>query len=144
MQIPSPFPTPETWYGHRVSYGETDAMGQVYYAEYQHFFERARGQYIRELGMSYAEVEQRGVLLPVREACCRYRAPVRYDELVWVRAGVGLWRRASMIFVYELWDEAREQVRATGFTEHACVNTQGRPVRFPEWFVSLCRPDETQ
>jgi len=140
MQIPSPFPTPETWYGHRVSYGETDAMGQVYYAEYQHFFERARGQYIRELGMSYAEVERRGLLLPVREACCRYRVPVRYDELVWIRAGVGQWRRASLIFVYELWDEPRSQLHASGFTEHACVSPEGRPMRFPEWFLEVCGP----
>ena len=140
MHIPESFPLPDTWYRHRVSYGETDAMAQVYYAEYQHFFERARGQYIRELGMSYAEVERRGVLLPVREASCRYRVPIRYDELIWVHAGVGTWRRASLIFVYEIWDEQRVVLHAQGFTEHACVGPEGRPTRFPDWFTRLCRP----
>lgn len=137
MKIPSPFPTPDTWYGHRVSYGETDAMAQVYYVEYLHFFERARSQFLRELGMSYAEVERRGVLLPVREACCRYRAPARYDELIWIHGGVGQWRRASLTFVYEVWDEPKEKLLASGFTEHACVSPEGRPVRFPEWFLEL-------
>lgn len=69
------FPTPETWFPHRVSYGETDCMGVLYYAEYLHIFERARSAFIRERGMSYADVEKRGIILPVREAQCRYRSP---------------------------------------------------------------------
>lgn len=141
MIIPDPFPTPETWYQHRVSYGETDGMAQVYYGEFFHLFERARGQHIRDLGMSYAEVERRGVLLPVREAGCRYRKPLRYDDLIWVRAAVGLWKRASLIFVYEIWDAPRTTVMATGFTEHANVGPDGRPQRFPDWFRQLCQAD---
>ena len=52
------FPTPDIWMPHRVSYGETDTMGVLYYAEYLHLFERARSEYIRRCGMSYAEVEK--------------------------------------------------------------------------------------
>ena len=75
------FPTPDVWLAHRVSYGETDTMGYLYYAEYLHLFERSRSEYIREMGMSYAEVERLGIMLPVREAQCRYRRPARYDDL---------------------------------------------------------------
>ena len=53
------FPTPAIWFSHRVSYGETDTMGVLYYAEYLHIFERARSEYIRALGMSYADVERK-------------------------------------------------------------------------------------
>lgn len=49
---------------HRVSYGETDTMGVLYYAEYLHLFERARSAYIRSCGMSYADVEKKGIILP--------------------------------------------------------------------------------
>lgn len=42
------FPTPDVWLAHRVSYGETDTMGYLYYAEYLHLFERSRSEYIRE------------------------------------------------------------------------------------------------
>ena len=53
------FPKPSCWLAHRVSYGETDAMGVVYYANYLHLFERGRSELIRELGFSYATVEER-------------------------------------------------------------------------------------
>ncbi len=51
------FPQNDSWYHHFVSYGETDTMGVLYYAEYLHLFERSRSLFIRERGMSYAEVE---------------------------------------------------------------------------------------
>ena len=131
------FPVPETWFPHRVSYGETDCMGVLYYAEYLHIFERARSAYIRERGMSYADVERKGIILPVREAQCRYRSPARYDELVLVRAGVSEWGRASLRFVYEMWNEDKTRLLATGMTQHALVDAGGRPIRMPEWFRRL-------
>lgn len=131
------FPKPDHWLDHRVSYGETDTMGLLYYGEYLHLFERTRGAFIRETGMSYAEVERRGIFLPVREAGCRYRRPARYDDLIRMRAGIEKWGRASMRFVYQIWDEPRENLLTTGFTEHACVNADGRPIPVPEWLRSL-------
>ena len=56
----------EIWLAHRVSYGETDAMGIVYHAEYIHFFERSRGELCRENGLGYREVEAAGIMLPVK------------------------------------------------------------------------------
>lgn len=131
------FPSPEIWLPHRVSYGETDTMGVLYYAEYLHLFERARSAYIRDLGMSYAEVEKRGIILPVREAQCRYRSPARYDDLVLIRAGIDRWGRASLQFIYEIWNEDKTRLLAQGTTQHAFVDHQGRPVAVPDWFRRL-------
>ena len=138
MDFPKVFPTSDTWYQHRVSYGETDAMGVLYYAEYLHIFERARGQFLRERGMGYNLVEERGILLPVREAWCRYRVSAHYDDLLLVHCGVAEWRRASMLIVYEFWDAERSKVIAYGATEHPTVNRQGKPVGVPDWFKELC------
>lgn len=140
----SDFPTPETWLAHRVSYGETDTMGVLYYAEYLHLFERGRSEFIRERGMSYATVEERGIILPVREAQCRYRASARYDDLVQIRIGIAEWGRASITFVYELYDESRTRLLATGMTQHACINPQGRPVGVPQWLKDLFTTDEAR
>ena len=131
------FPAKSVWMEHRVSYGETDAMGYLYYAEYLHLFERGRSAFIRHLGMSYALVEEKGLMLPVREAGCRYRMPSRYDELIWIRVGLASHGKASMRFVYQLTDAERAVVRAEGFTEHACTNLAGKPVRMPEWLLTL-------
>ena len=133
----SSFPTPDVWLAHRVSYGETDTMGVLYYAEYLHLFERSRSEFIRTFGMSYAEVEKRGILMPVREAQCRYRSPARFDELLWIRTGVSDWGRASMTFTYEIHNETKEILLATGMTQHAFVSREGRPVKTPEWLKSL-------
>ena len=134
------FPTPDIWLPHRVSYGETDTMGYLYYAEYLHLFERGRSEYIREiLGMSYAEIERRGICLPVREATCRYRRPSRYDDLIMIRVGIREVGRASLTFVYSVTDAERKTLLAEGMTQHACANMEGSPVRSPEWFTELMR-----
>lgn len=131
------FPEKDAWLEHRVSYGETDCMQVVYHAEYIHLFERSRGTYIRNCGVSYKDVEAKGIFLPVRQVECRYRVPARYDDLIWVRAGISEWKRASIIFVYEIYNEDKSLVHATGMTEHAVVNGDGKPVRIPEWFADI-------
>ena len=128
----------EYWFAHRVSYGETDAMGVLYYAEYLHIFERARSAFIRHLGTSYREVEARGMMLPVREAGCRYRAPARFDDLLQVHLYIGELGRASLTFHYTVYSEDRKIIMTTGFTQHACVNPQGRPLAMPQWFRDIC------
>ena len=137
MTITPTFPSPECRYEHRVSYGETDCMGVVYYAEYLHLFERARSEFIRERGMSYSRVEEEGFFLPVREAHCRYLFPARYDDLIVIRTGIEAWTRASVRFIYEVSHKDSGKPLCTGFTQHACVNREGRPVRIPEWLKKL-------
>ena len=131
------FPSPTIWFTHRISYGETDTMGVLYYAEYLHIFERARSEFIRACGMSYRDVEEKDIILPVREAQCRYRSPARYDDLVQVHTAISEWGRASMRFVYEMWNEDKTRLLATGSTQHALVNRQGRPVAVPDWLRDL-------
>ena len=123
------------WLKHRVSYGETDAMGVVYYANYLHLFERGRSELIRSVGMSYAEVEKQGIFLPVREAQCRYLAPARYDQIIFVRTELCGQTRASLSFAYEIKDETKTLVLTRGMTQHAVVDASGKPVRVPKWLT---------
>ncbi len=109
-------------------------MGFLYYAEYLHLFERARSAYIRQCGMSYAEIEARGILLPVREATCRYRSPARYDDLLLIRIAIGEWGRASLRFVYEITASDKKKILASGMTQHALIDRSGRPLGVPDWF----------
>jgi acyl-CoA thioester hydrolase len=138
MQPATTFPSPAAWLEHRVSYGETDAMGVVYYANYLHWFEMARSLYIRDLGMSYRLIEEKGIFLPVREASCRYLVPARFDEQVHIHAAISTWTRASLTFVYEVTDDDKTRVLATGATQHAVVDSHGKPCRVPLWLRELC------
>ncbi len=121
----------------RVIYGDTDQMGVVYYANYFRYFELSRSEWFRAHGGSYVELEKTGLLLPVVEAQCSYRASARYDELLDVKVWVAVLRRASLTFHYEVRREGSEEILTTGQTTHACITREGRPTRLPESVLAL-------
>ena len=67
---------------YRVAYGDTDKMGFVYYGNYLALFERTRTELLRANGLAYADLEARGIAMPVVEAHLNYHAPARYDDVV--------------------------------------------------------------
>lgn len=66
----------------RVRYGETDQMGFVYYGNYALYLEEARTELIRSLGLTYSELEKKGVMMPVVNMNVTYRKPAKYDDLL--------------------------------------------------------------
>lgn len=69
----------------RVRYGETDQMGYLYYGYYALYYEVGRTQLIRELGLTYRELEARGIIMPVAELRSKYLRPALYDDLIVVK-----------------------------------------------------------
>jgi acyl-CoA thioester hydrolase len=121
-------------YRHRVLYGDTDQMGVVYYANYLRFFEAARAEWIRALGLTYAEIEERGIFLPVLEASVRYLRPARYDDVLEIPI-VASHTRVKVRFDYKVFREGSPDVLILGHTVHACVGRDGRPTRAPDWLA---------
>src|SRR4051794_23059641 len=109
-------------------------MGVVYYANYFRFFEGARGEWIRGLGMSYAEIEERGIFLPVLEASVRYLKPARYDDVLEIQMVVSH-TRVKVRFDYKVHRQGASEVLILGHTVHACVSRDGRPTRAPDWLI---------
>ncbi|MBL0233054.1 MAG: acyl-CoA thioesterase [Chitinophagaceae bacterium] len=72
----------------RVRYAETDQMGVVYHGNYFAFFEAGRGEFIREFGFSYADMEKQGLLLFIVDVHCKYIRPARYDDLITIRTSL--------------------------------------------------------
>jgi acyl-CoA thioester hydrolase len=115
----------------RVRYEETDQMGVVYYANYLVWFEIVRTEFFREKGIEYRKLEDEEKLyIPVVEAYCRYRSPLRYDDLISVTAKLTELTRTRMTFEYEV--KCGERTAATGKTKHALINSDGKPVSIPE------------
>ena len=115
---------------YRVPYADTDKMGVVYYANYLVYFERLRTELLRHVGFSYAEMEAKGIMLPVIEALCLYKNPARYDDLLTISGWTEEARGPRLKIACEV---AREGLTlVTGHTVHACVNAAGRPIRVPE------------
>jgi acyl-CoA thioester hydrolase len=72
----------------RVRYAETDQMGVVYYGNYAQYFEVARAESIRQLGYTYKEMEEAGVIMPVVELHCKYLRAANYDDLLTIKSTV--------------------------------------------------------
>jgi acyl-CoA thioester hydrolase len=72
----------------RVRYAETDQMGVVYYGNYAQYFEVGRVETIRQLGVSYKDMEKEGVIMPVVEMHIRYHKPAKYDDLITVKSEI--------------------------------------------------------
>lgn len=64
----------------RVRYAETDAMGYLHHAQYFVYFEQGRTELLRQNGVRYRDMEERGIFYVVARLECRYRAPARYDD----------------------------------------------------------------
>lgn len=119
----------------RVRYAETDQMGVAHHAGYLIYMEEARTRMMADRGCSYAEMERRGIGLPVRKADVRYRRSAFYEEELIVRTRVAGTRAASITFTYELSRAADGELIATGSTELACVRLDDenrRPIPLPE------------
>ncbi len=115
----------------RITYGDTDQMGVVYYANYLRFFEIGRAEWIRARGRAYRDLEQEGLRLPVVEAYARYLRPARYDDLIEIDVEPADVRRASLRFYYRLRRADDGTVLVEGHTLHAAVGPDGRPRRMP-------------
>lgn len=107
-----------------VRYAETDCMGVVHHAVYPVWFEIARTDYIKAAGMSYAEMEKRGVMLPVTGISCRYRLPARYDDTLTIEARITRLTPARIEFEYTVTRKGETEVLATGTSSHGFVDAQ--------------------
>jgi acyl-CoA thioester hydrolase len=119
----------------RVIYGDTDQMGVVYYGNYLRYFEAARGHFVRARGRSYKEFEAAGFALPVIEAHVKYRQSLRYDDLFAIHAVVAERKRVTVRFAYEI-TRGGEPI-AEGWTNHACIDANGRPAGMPKDMLAL-------
>lgn len=127
-------------YEYRVRYGDTDKLGISYYANYFVWFEAARTEYFRALGLPYTECEKKGVFLPVVETAAKYHQPSTYDDLLIVRTSVSGFGRSSMRFEYQVLNKAIQKLLVTGFSVHVFVNRQMRPVRVPDEVGKIVTP----
>ncbi len=129
----------------RVRYSEVDAMGVAHNSAYLHWFEAGRTEWMRERGMSYRDVEKRGISLPVIEAVVRYLGPARYDDVLKIVTTLRESRSRRLVFGYRIMLEGA--CIAEGSTAHVFIEiASGRTVRLPAWLSSLLvrSPGETE
>ena len=115
----------------RVRYAETDQMGVVYHSEYLVWCEVGRTEYIRALGLPYAEMERRGALLTVADASLRYHGSARYDDMIRVETTVTEVRSRAVVFEYLIRHLPSGTRLVTARTMLVSLDRNARPAPLP-------------
>lgn len=115
----------------RVRYQETDGQGIVHHANYLNYFEKARIEYLRSMGISYRDVEEAGLMLVIAEVELRYFLPAYFDDLLQVETRVVSTKGAAIIHAYKITRD--EELLVQGTTRVGCLTNEGKVTRVPKW-----------
>ncbi len=124
----------------RVRYAETDQMNVAYHSNYIIWFEVGRVEFMRQLGITYRELEVHDQLhLPVVDVRCRYKAPARYDDELIIRTHIQRLRSSLIQFQYQVLRADDAMLLAEGESTHVAVNAGMEKTPFPEKYMSVFR-----
>ena len=125
----------------RVRYSETDRMNYVYYGNYAQYFEVARVEALRNLGISYKELEEvDGVMLPVLDYQISFKKPAFYDEVLTIKTKIPKLPQARIYFEYETFNEKQELINTASTTLVFVNKNSGKPIIAPSRFLNLMEP----
>jgi acyl-CoA thioester hydrolase len=123
----------------RVRYAETDQMGFVYYGRYAEYYEIGRVETMRKLSLSYKEMEEKGILMPVIEYHIEYKKPAFYDDELFLITTIKELPKLKITFHHEMFN-TNGQLLNTGYVTLVFLNKETKkPVLAPDWFLNECK-----
>ena len=125
-------------YIRKVRYYETDMMGVTHHANYIHWMEEARIDFMDQLGFPYARMEADGVLVPVKSLSCEYKRPCTFDDEISIHVSVESFNGVVLTIVYDMRNQKKETIFSAR-SEHVFVNREGRFVRMRRDMPEFCR-----
>ncbi len=124
-----------------VRYCETDSMGVVHHSRYFPWFEVGRTEFFKTCGMSYREVEERGVLLPLLDCYSKFIHGARYQDDVWIEVRLTRLGVAKCAFEYRVVRCGDDVLLAEGSTTHGFTDRNFKPInlkkKHPDIFEAL-------
>lgn len=117
---------------YRVCYADTDQMGIVYYGNYAKLFEIGRGEAFRQIGMTYKQLEETGVIMPVIHLEVNYHSSAFYDDLLTIKTAIKSFPTTRMKFTHEIYNEAGKLLITGSVTLCFVDKSRNRPIKMPE------------
>jgi acyl-CoA thioester hydrolase len=124
----------------RVRYAETDQMGFVYYGNYATYYEVARVEALRSLGITYKSLEGQGILLPVLENRSKFILPARYDDLLTIRVKLDKLPSTRLTFIYEVFNEEEKLINLGETTLVFVDRKTEKPMMAPDFLTDILKP----
>lgn len=120
-----------------VRYAETDMMGIVHHSRYYPWFEAARTDFIKKIGISYTEMEKMGVMLPLTETGAKYLYGLKYEDEVMITCRLMKLSVARCEFNYEVYKLPEMKLMSTGKTCHGFVGSDFTPINLKKMHPDL-------
>ncbi|MBK7129776.1 MAG: acyl-CoA thioesterase [Crocinitomicaceae bacterium] len=124
----------------RIRYSETDRMGYCYYGNYAQFFEIGRVETLRSLGISYKELEDQGIMLPVLDYQVRFLKPAFYDDLLTIKTTISKLPSARIVFDYEILNENNVLISTAQTTLVFIQDKTMKPCMVPQHLLEKIKP----
>lgn len=124
----------------RVRYGETDQMGFVYYGNYPLYFEVARVEALRQIGLTYKEMEDSGIGMPVAHMSINYKRPAKYDDLITIKTEIRELPSSKIQFHHQVHNQEGTLLNEAQLVLVFINMETQRPTRCPKKFVDGLTP----
>ncbi|HWR07935.1 thioesterase family protein [Sporomusa sp.] len=125
----------------KVRFVETDMMGVVHHSNYFRWFEMARVEYLRQAGVLLNNLMAEDIVFPITDVDCKYRMSAKFDDYILIEAVLSEVSKVKMVFTYRVLREHDGALLATGCTQNAFTNKQGKITRLPEhYFKKISSP----
>jgi acyl-CoA thioester hydrolase len=124
---------------HRVTYAECTVGNHIYHSRYFDLLEAARGEFIRSLGPTVLQWQEKDVIFPVIEARVRFKSPARYDDLLAIEVWPTLIERVRLNFGHRITNQHGKLILEAE-TFHACTGAGEKPKRMPEELAAKLKP----
>jgi acyl-CoA thioester hydrolase len=121
----------------RVRYSETDQMGVVYHGNYLPYFEVGSVEWLRNQGISYKELEGKGIALPIVNININYKKPARYDDLLCIKTTFVSQSSVKITFECEISNEAGELLTTATFLLVFVDIKTGKPTPPPTEILTI-------
>lgn len=118
-------------------YHETDQMGIIHHGTYINWFEVGRTDCIRDFGISYSDIEEKGILLPVIGANLSYKTPAKYEDVIRVVTDVSKYNGIRLHFHYEVRRKIDDVLLVEGETNHCWTTKDMKPVSLRKQWPDL-------
>ncbi len=125
---------------HKVQYYETDMMGVTHHANYIHWMEEARIDFLDQIGFPYKRMEDEGILSPVKSLQVNYLKPCTFDDEVEITVGIKDFNGVVMTITYDM--RMNNELIFTGTSEHVFLDRSGKFVRMKRGMPAFCEAVE--
>ncbi len=124
-------------YEHRVQYYETDQMGVAHHSNYIRWFEEARSAYMEYFGLTYRQMEEEGVIIPVVSVSAEYKSMSRYWDLLSIETRLTEYNGVRAGLSYVIRDAISGELKCTGTSSHCFLNREGQLLSLKRSFPKM-------